>query len=47
VFQGGEFASLLKEMKEAFREVKVIKPSASREESRETYLLARGLKGIQ
>ena len=47
VFQGGEFASLLKEMKAAFREVKVIKPSASREESRETYLLARGLKGIQ
>jgi 23S rRNA (uridine2552-2'-O)-methyltransferase len=47
VFQGGEFAVLLKELKEAFREVKVIKPSASREESRETYLLARGLKGIE
>jgi 23S rRNA (uridine2552-2'-O)-methyltransferase len=47
VFQGGEFAGLLGEMKLRFREVKTVKPSASREESRETYLLARGLKGIQ
>jgi len=47
VFQGGEFAGLLKELKGMFREVRVIKPAASREESRETYLLARGLKGLQ
>ena len=47
VFQGGEFAGLLKELKGMFREVRTIKPAASREESRETYLLARGLKGIQ
>jgi 23S rRNA (uridine2552-2'-O)-methyltransferase len=47
VFQGGEFAGLLKELKGMFREVRVLKPAASREESRETYLLARGLKGIQ
>ena len=47
VFQGGEFASLLKELKGLFREVRTLKPAASREESRETYLLARGLKGIQ
>jgi 23S rRNA (uridine2552-2'-O)-methyltransferase len=47
VFQGGEFAGLLKEMKGMFREVRTLKPAASREESRETYLLARGLKGIQ
>ena len=47
VFQGEEFAGLLKEMKTLFREVRTLKPSASREESRETYLLARGLKGIQ
>jgi 23S rRNA (uridine2552-2'-O)-methyltransferase len=47
VFQGGEFADVLKEMKLTFREVKTIKPPASREESRETYLLARGLKGLQ
>ena len=45
VFQGEEFAGLLKEMKLLFREVRTLKPSASREESRETYLLARGLKG--
>ena len=44
VFQGGEFAAILREMKLKFREVKTIKPAASREESRETYLLARGVK---
>jgi len=47
VFQGEEFAGLLKELKGLFRDVRALKPSASREESRETYLLARGLKGIQ
>lgn len=47
VFQGEEFAGILKEMKSVFRDVRTIKPSASRDESRETYLLARGLKGIQ
>jgi len=47
VFQGGEFAGLLKELKSMFREVRTLKPAASREESRETYLLARGLKGLQ
>jgi 23S rRNA (uridine2552-2'-O)-methyltransferase len=47
VFQGGEFAGLLKELRGMFREVRTVKPAASREESRETYLLARGLKGIQ
>jgi len=44
VFQGEEFTGVLKEMKQVFREVRTVKPSASREESRETYLLARGLK---
>lgn len=47
VFQGEEFAGLLKELKSLFREVRTLKPAASREESRETYLLARGLKGLQ
>jgi 23S rRNA (uridine2552-2'-O)-methyltransferase len=47
VFQGEEFAGLLKDMKSVFRAVRTLKPAASREESRETYLLARGLKGIQ
>ena len=44
VFIGGEFAGLHKEMKAMFRELRTLKPSASREESRETYLLARGLR---
>ena len=47
VFQGGEFTALLKDLKGMFRSVRTLKPAASREESRETYLLARGLKGIQ
>ena len=44
VFQGIEFEGLLRETKEGFRHVRVIKPAASRGESRETYLLARNLK---
>ncbi len=47
VFQGREFADLLRELKGMFKEVRTLKPAASREESRETYLLARGLKGLQ
>jgi 23S rRNA (uridine2552-2'-O)-methyltransferase len=47
VFQGAEFAGLLKQLKDRFSEVRTVKPAASREESRETYLLARGPKGIQ
>jgi 23S rRNA (uridine2552-2'-O)-methyltransferase len=44
VFQGEEFAHLLKEMKAQWQSVKSVKPSASRDESRETYVLARGLR---
>ena len=44
IFQGSEFQGLMAELKRTFREVKVIKPEASREESRETYVLARGLR---
>jgi len=47
VFQGGEFRALLGELKESFEKIDVRKPGASRHESRETYLLARGLKGLQ
>jgi len=43
VFQGEEFASVLTALKAVFREVRTRKPAASRGESRETYLLARGL----
>jgi 23S rRNA (uridine2552-2'-O)-methyltransferase len=43
VFHGESFAQVLKEIKSTFREVQTRKPGASRAESRETYLLARGL----
>jgi 23S rRNA (uridine2552-2'-O)-methyltransferase len=44
VFHGGNFPALLDDMKRCFRTVQVLKPGASRSESRETYLLARGPK---
>ena len=43
VFQGDRFPTLLADMKRIFRTVVVSKPGASRSESRETYLFARGL----
>jgi len=42
VFQGEAFAGILAALKRVFRSVSVRKPGASRGESRETYLLARG-----
>jgi 23S rRNA (uridine2552-2'-O)-methyltransferase len=42
-FQGEAFEELLALLKRSFSKVKVVKPPASRGESRETYLLARGL----
>ena len=47
VFQGEAFQSLLGRMKEVFRTVITRKPDASRGESRETYLLGRGLRSAQ
>jgi 23S rRNA (uridine2552-2'-O)-methyltransferase len=44
VFHGEAFDEVLKELKAAFQTVEVRKPAASRGESRENYLLARGLK---
>ena len=44
VFQGGAFPTLLDDIRRGFRSVQVVKPGASRSESRETYLLARGPK---
>jgi 23S rRNA (uridine2552-2'-O)-methyltransferase len=41
--QGEAFEELLALLKRSFSKVKVVKPPASRGESRETYLLARGL----
>jgi len=44
VFQGEAFDEVLAEARRAFQTVVVRKPGASRGESRETYLLARGPK---
>jgi len=43
VFQGEAFDEVLAEMRRTFRSVDTRKPAASRGESRETYLLARGI----
>ena len=42
-FHGEAFDTLVARLKSVFRKVKVVKPSASRGESAETYLVARGL----
>jgi 23S rRNA (uridine2552-2'-O)-methyltransferase len=44
VFQGAGYDDYLKSLRAAFRKVAVRKPGASRDESAEQYLLARGLK---
>lgn len=43
-FQGESFDEVLQRLKGAFRTVKVVKPGASRGESRETYVVARGIQ---
>jgi len=44
VFQGAGFDAFLTDVRGSFQTVKVRKPKASRAESREVYLVARGLK---
>lgn len=44
VFQGSGFEAYVKLLREHFKSVAAKKPDASRDESRETYLLARDLK---
>lgn len=44
VFQGAGYDDYLKSLRRAFQKVVVRKPDASRDESAEQYLLARGLK---
>ena len=44
VFQGESFNEVFAAMKAVFREVLTRKPAASRAESRETYLVGRGLR---
>lgn len=45
VFQGGAQNTLVAEIKKSFTTIKHIKPPASRKESSETYLIAKGFKG--
>ncbi len=45
VFQGGTEAGLLAELKRAFAEIRHAKPAASRAESAETYVVAKGFRG--
>jgi 23S rRNA (uridine2552-2'-O)-methyltransferase len=45
VLQGGTEGSLLAELKRDFETVKHVKPPASRADSAELYLLARGYRG--
>lgn len=42
-FQGEAFGELVQRLKRSFSKVKVVKPPASRGESSETYVVARGL----
>jgi 23S rRNA (uridine2552-2'-O)-methyltransferase len=44
VFQGAGFEDFIKQMRNIFNSVVVRKPKASRDSSREVYLLGRGLK---
>jgi 23S rRNA (uridine2552-2'-O)-methyltransferase len=44
-FQGGETAQIIGELKQHFREVRNLKPKASRADSSEVYLVATGFKG--
>jgi len=44
VFQGAGFEDFMKQMRAVFKSVLVRKPKASRDSSREVYLLGRGLK---
>jgi 23S rRNA (uridine2552-2'-O)-methyltransferase len=45
VFQGGATGDLLAALKRAFAEVRHAKPAASRAESAETYVVAKGFRG--
>ena len=45
-FHGAAFDELLRALKAAFEKTKVVKPQASRGESAETYVVARGLRPL-
>jgi len=46
VFQGAGFEPFVKELRGHFKTVAAKKPDSSRDESRETFLLAKGLKAV-
>jgi 23S rRNA (uridine2552-2'-O)-methyltransferase len=46
VFQGGTEGALLAQLKRVFAEVRHAKPPASRAESAETYVVAKGFRGV-
>jgi 23S rRNA (uridine2552-2'-O)-methyltransferase len=46
IFQGLEFHRLLAEVKMQFRQTRVIRPEATRKQSREIYILAMNLKRV-
>jgi 23S rRNA (uridine2552-2'-O)-methyltransferase len=45
-FHGESYGELVARLKQGFSKVKAVKPSASRGESSETYLVARGLRAL-
>jgi 23S rRNA (uridine2552-2'-O)-methyltransferase len=45
VFEGGDFPEFLQEVRRAFRSAKSTHPAASRQESRELFVVARGFRG--
>lgn len=45
IFQGEEFQEVVARAKRLFRNVKCFKPDASRDRSRETYIVGEGFKG--
>jgi 23S rRNA (uridine2552-2'-O)-methyltransferase len=45
IFQGEEFADIVRRAKTMFKQVKCFKPEASRDRSRETYIIGIGFKG--
>jgi 23S rRNA (uridine2552-2'-O)-methyltransferase len=47
VFQGAGFEDYMKQLRAIFKTVLVRKPKASRDSSREVYLLGRGLKSVE
>lgn len=46
VFEGEEYPTLLREVQRLFAEAKGLKPRATREVSREMYIIARGYHGV-